>query len=258
MSNYRYPIIACVFILFVAALAFYGPIPQDVTYHNYADQRTLFGIPNFWDVVSNIPFLFIGIWGLRESLKNWSKRPGTVAKLIPVILSCAIFTACFGSAQYHLAPDNLSLAWDRLPMTLMFMPIFSLLIYDFIGRKQGEYAFYTLLPLGIFSVFYWRYTESIGAGDLRLYAFVQFFPMLIAPFILWLFPKKKTYVKYILYILFWYCMAKICEHFDHEVYALTAEIWSGHTIKHLLSAISLVYVVKLFKGWESESLSIDA
>ena len=76
-------------------------------------------------------------------------------------------------------------------MTLMFMPMFSLLIYNFIGRKEGQIAFYVLIP-GVFSDFYCQYTESIGQGDLRFYVFVQFFPMLIAPVILWLFSKRTT------------------------------------------------------------------
>lgn len=40
------------------------PIPQSLAYHNFADQRTFFGIPNFLDVVSNLPFLIVGMGGL--------------------------------------------------------------------------------------------------------------------------------------------------------------------------------------------------
>ena len=39
------------------------PIPQDQSYHHFADQRTVLGIPNFWNVVSNIPFIAIGAVG---------------------------------------------------------------------------------------------------------------------------------------------------------------------------------------------------
>src|SRR5215470_10086220 len=38
-------------------------IPQPVTYHNFADHRSWLGIPNFGDVVSNLPFALVGIWG---------------------------------------------------------------------------------------------------------------------------------------------------------------------------------------------------
>jgi hypothetical protein len=46
--------------LIVVSLAGLLPLPpllQDQSYHQFADQRELFGIPNFWNVVSNLPFV---------------------------------------------------------------------------------------------------------------------------------------------------------------------------------------------------------
>ncbi|MDF1695337.1 MAG: hypothetical protein P1U56_05880 [Saprospiraceae bacterium] len=249
MNKYRYLIILSVFIVFVGILLYLDPVPQDLNYHDFADQRYQFGVPNFWDVMSNVPMFFLGSYGLYLSLRNFSLRPDIVAKLIPLILCLGIFTACFGSMYYHWAPDNNTLVWDRLPMTLMFMPIFSLLLYDFVGKRVGQYAFWILVPFGVFSIYYWQYTESIGQGDLRFYVFVQFFPMVIAPFILWLFPKKTTYVKYIVYILAWYVVAKLCEQYDDAIFDALG-FWSGHTIKHLVGAISLYYILKLIVAWE--------
>jgi hypothetical protein len=253
MHTYRYHIIFIVTLLFVGVLFMIGPIPQDLDYHDFADKRKIAGIPNFWDVMSNLPMFFLGSYGLYLSLKNYFMRPDIVAKLIPLILCLGIFLACFGSAYYHWSPDNNTLVWDRLPMTLMFMPIFSLLIYDFVGTKIGQIAFWILIPVGIFSIFYWQHTESIGQGDLRFYVFVQFFPMVIAPFVLLLFPKKTVYVKYIILILCWYIVAKVCEHFDDAIYEALS-FWSGHTIKHLVGAISLFYVLKLIVSWEKTFL----
>lgn len=251
MKAYRYQIIVIVFILFVGVLCLLPAIPQDLAYHDFGDKRNFFGVPHFWDVMSNIPMFFIGVYGTWWSIKTWSNRPGFVAKWLPIVLCAGMYMACFGSMYYHWAPDNDTLVWDRLPMTLMFMPIFSLLLYDFVGRKVGEWAFFLLIPLGIFSVFYWQYTESIGEGDLRFYVFVQFFPMLIAPFILWLFPKKTSYVRYIWYILAWYIAAKLCEHFDKAIFEMLG-FWSGHTLKHLISAVSLYYVLQLMMAWGEE------
>lgn len=230
------------------------PIPQDINYHNFADSRTIFGIPNFWDVISNLPMFFIGLYGFWVSSKYVSQRPDFVSKTLPFVLCLGIFSASFGSAYYHWAPDNQTLVWDRLPMTLMFMPLFSLVIYDFIGKEEGRWAFFVTIPLGIFSVLYWQYTESIGQGDLRLYGFVQFFPMLAFPLVLWLFPKKVPYLKYIILLLVWYIIAKLAEHFDVAIFELLG-FWSGHTIKHLVSAIALVYVIKFLIFWEKELLS---
>ena len=42
------------------------PMFQNQNYHDFADQRTLFSIPHFWNVVSNIPFIGIGAAGLWQ------------------------------------------------------------------------------------------------------------------------------------------------------------------------------------------------
>src|SRR5262249_24922759 len=95
----------------LAALLLLVPvIPHSQDYHQFADQRTLLGIPNFWNVVSNIPFAAIGAAGL------WRYRddPATI------ILFSGIFLTGFGSAYYHWKPNNDALFWDRLPMALSF------------------------------------------------------------------------------------------------------------------------------------------
>ncbi len=225
-----------------------GPIPQDPAYHDFADQRPFFGIPNWWNVVSNLPMLFLGAFGLWRSLSDWPHRTDLVARLIPLVLSLGILSASAGSAYYHWAPDNLTLVWDRLPMTLMFMPLFALLIYDFIGKKEGSLAFWLLVPLGIFSVFYWWQTEASGHGDLRCYAFVQFFPMAAAALLVLFTPKKIAYTRYLLLVLGWYVAAKLCEHFDDAVFDFL-KFWSGHTVKHLLASVSLFYVLRIVDKW---------
>lgn len=240
-------------VVFVTVLALKGPIPQDPAYHDFADQRTMLGIPHFWNVVSNVPMFFIGLAALIRFSKWLSNRPDFASKWIPIVLAFGVFITSFGSAYYHYAPDNQTLVWDRAPMTLMFMPVFSLLIYDFINPRWGFWAFLISVPLGLFSIACWQHTESIGQGDLRFYAFVQFFPMLIGPAILLLSSKKTGYTRYFWLVLGWYLIAKFFEHFDHETFQLLG-FWSGHTIKHLIGAISLYYLVKLVSAWDTTFL----
>jgi hypothetical protein len=51
-------------------------IPQDPAYHHFADTRILLSIPNCLNVISNLPFLFVGILGLRFLLGVESRAPG--------------------------------------------------------------------------------------------------------------------------------------------------------------------------------------
>ena len=48
----------------LTGLTLFRPLLQDQSYHEFADQRALFGIPNFWNVISNLPFIAIGVAGL--------------------------------------------------------------------------------------------------------------------------------------------------------------------------------------------------
>jgi hypothetical protein len=75
------------------------PIPQDQSYHQFADQRTIFGIPNFWNVVSNLPFLAVGAAGLRR----FRDDPATVVFFLgvfqtarPIITGIRMTAPCSG------------------------------------------------------------------------------------------------------------------------------------------------------------------
>ncbi|MDH4232811.1 MAG: hypothetical protein OEW04_12385, partial [Nitrospirota bacterium] len=48
-------------------------IPQDPAYHNFADRRAVLGAANFLDVISNLPFVFVGIYGLYVLRRLWKK-----------------------------------------------------------------------------------------------------------------------------------------------------------------------------------------
>ncbi len=97
MSISPLAIISALLLLASLGLGLADPIPQNPAYHDYGDQRVILGIPYFWNVVSNLPMLFIGSYGLWQCARNWSHRPAGVARLIPLVLSFGIFITCFGS-----------------------------------------------------------------------------------------------------------------------------------------------------------------
>jgi hypothetical protein len=216
------------------------PVPQDPAYHQFADQRTLLGIPNFWNVMTNIPFLFIGAAGMLASARRAS---GSLPDLLPAyfVFFAGVFLVAFGSGWYHLVPSNSSLVWDRLPMTLSFMAFFTALIGENISLRWGKLLLWPLLCVGLFSVFYWIYTEEQGRGDLRLYGLVQFLPMLLIPIILLTFRSSLTEMKWIWFAGLAYLAAKLVEFWDTGLYVLLG--FSGHSIKHLLAALGAYFVL---------------
>lgn len=227
-------------IITLMVYLFIPRIPQWDSYHQFADARKVGGIPNFWNVVSNIPFLLVAILGVISLQQQW-KNNNLAAKeaIVFLILFLGVFLIGIGSSYYHWAPDNDSLVWDRIPITIVFMSLLSLTIMERINFNLGFWLFIPLIALGIFSVLYWYWTELSGLGDLRLYGLVQFYAIFLIVFILFLFPQPYPPLKTYVWMVVFYMIAKILEHFDPMIYGLI----SGHTLKHLCAAISTYFIV---------------
>lgn len=188
-------------------------------------------------MASNLPFLVIGLWGLAyvQYHGDASCLPG----LQPAysVFFTGVFLTAFGSGYYHLAPANEPLIWDRLPMTIGFAGLFSIIIGEFISVRGGRRMLIPLLVIGIASVVYWAFTETRGAGDLRPYAVVQFLPMLLIPIILLTHKPSIGAARYYWLMILFYVLAKLFEQFDAAVYD-AGRLVSGHTLKHLFASMT--------------------
>ncbi|HEY4111560.1 ceramidase domain-containing protein [Puia sp.] len=220
------------------------PIAQTPEFHNFADTRSLLGIVNAGNVLSNIPFLIIGIYGLV--LVSRSPSPFAIRAIYAMLFVGVLLTG-LGSAYYHWDPNNDRLVWDRIPMTIVFMSFLAATITELASRKVGVMLLLPLVALGIASVLWWHYTETAGKGDLRLYFWVQFYPMLAIPLLLLLYykPTIKAIIPSLIWIVVWYVIAKIFEQLDFQIYHAIAV--SGHTLKHLAAAASTGYFVHLYR-----------
>jgi len=220
------------------------PIPQPLSYHNFADHRSWLGIPNFGDVISNLPFAVVGFWGLIVLF-----RPEAVQftdhceRWLYLIMFAALILTAFGSGYYHRAPDNARLVWDRIPIMIVFMALLPAVIAERVSVNTG----FALLPLfeilGIASVLYWRSSELHGQGDLRFYAAVQVYAILILLLAL-LLPAKYTRGPDLAVVVGFYVLAKILEESDRQVFAF-GHIVSGHTLKHLAAAGAGYWVLRM-------------
>ena len=99
-------------------------------------------------------------WAWRDS-----RRDAAIA-----LLFLAILMTGFGSAYYHLDPNDQTLFWDRLPMAIAFMAILAMAVGERLDAKTGAILLWPLIAIGVLSILLWRWT-----GDLRLYGWVQFF-----------------------------------------------------------------------------------
>lgn len=225
-----------------AAPAFIGwsmllthPILQNPWYHDFADQRTIFGIANFWNVVSNVAFLLVAALGLKAFRSRSAFSEKWEASAYGLLLAGAAMVA-LGSSYYHLSPNSDTLFWDRLPMTIVFMSLFATTIGERIDMRIGRLSLIPLLAIGIASVIYWKTT-----GDLRFYAVVQFYPMLAIPLLLICRPARYSHELCAVAMIALYPIAKLAELFDHQLAFVTTT--GGHPWKHVIAAAALGFYV---------------
>ena len=245
--NWRHWLLLTVVAVVIAVVCASDPVAQSSDYHQFSDQRVIFGVPNFWNVVSNIPFFIVGMIGLgsmRGTVFHATQPNPRVAYHL-FFLGAALIA--MGSSVYHFNPSNASLLWDRLPMTISFMALVAIVVSEFIDKETGSRLQWPLVIAGLLSVAYWYWTEQSGAGDLRPYAVVQFTPLLLIPLTLLLF--RKPGVVWIWGIVLAYVFAKVLEHYDAAVYSLLGGI-SGHALKHVVAALGMLLLVGYIRRGE--------
>lgn len=245
----RVAVILALAVVAVAGMMVVPRIPQDPAYHLFADIRTCFGVPNFGNVASNAIFLLVGVGGLIALYRRpLGARFATFADTVPyAIFFLGTMLVGAGSAYYHWHPDNRTLFWDRLPMTIAFMAFTAAVVADRVHRRAGLYVVLPLLLLaGIGSLLYWTWSEEACHGDLRFYGLVQFLPLFVIPVICWLFPAHShTAGRYIVAIVAWYALAKLFEQLDVQLYDWLGNAVSGHSLKHLAAGIATACVIPM-------------
>jgi len=234
-----------------AALAwglFFPAVVQPQAYHRFADTRALLGVVNAFDTLSNLAFLLVGALGLlflwREHATGGSGRFRSPLELRAYwVFFAGVALTSAGSAYYHLAPNDATLVWDRLPMTIAFMSLLAAVISERISLRAGRLLLAPLVLLGLASVVYWRWSALAGFENLRPYLAVQFGSIAIVLAISLLYRSRYTHGHVIFVLAAFYGIAKVTEVFDREIYAL-GQWASGHTLKHLAAAVGIYLLLR--------------
>jgi len=221
-----------VLLIVITAMVLHGPMAQLADYHHFADQRTWLGMPHAADVLSNIGFALVAIWGLARLPRH---RGHAGYRLF----FTALLLTAFGSGWYHLAPDNARLVWDRLPIALACAGLLSAIWREHLGG--GRWICPALAFAAVASVAWWRFTDLLGAGDLRPYLLLQLLPLVLIPIVQWQAGAPRPQRRVFLMAMVCYVMAKACELADHAILGQLL-IVSGHTLKHLLATVAAALV----------------
>ena len=191
-------------------------LPQ--SYHNFSDKRTILGIPNGFNVLSNFAILIPAIIYYRKRNKN-------------NLLFIHLFLLAIASSYYHFNPSDETIFWDFLMIATT-----SMIIFNMINENKNEGLFYLF---GILSVIYWKMT-----GDLRLYLLIL---ICVPLYIIFKYYKNITLRKYIITFIITFILARLFEHSDNFTYQLTNQQISGHTLKHIIGSIGILSIVQLLE-----------
>jgi hypothetical protein len=235
----------------VATIAFFSPrMAQPLSYHNFADQRSWLGIRNFGDVASNLAFAVFGMWGLCFLVRL---RPEEVCahfrnpheSWFYLALFFGMLLTALGSSYYHWAPDNERLVWDRLPMAIVFMSLVAAMIAERISVRAALWLWPVLLAVGALSVLQWHWSEQAGRGDLRFYAAVQVYAVLVVLLMLFL-PPRYSRTADLAVVAGFYVLAKLLETFDQQIFAL-GHVIGGHTLKHIAAGLAGWWILRMIQ-----------
>ena len=226
----------------IVMLALHGRIAQPAHYNEFADQSTASGIPHAADVFSNAGFALVAIWGwltLRPRRASDHLRAGWPGYRLFLI---GLFLTAFGSAFYHLAPDNISLIWDRLPIALVCAGLLAGVRGDIRGGSKSEIDVIVLALYAVASVAWWAITDRNGAGDLRPYLLLQALALILIPLWQAIYRCPRTDRIAFATAMVLYILAKVAEVLDHEIASAFGFV-TGHTLKHLIATAATAAVV---------------
>ncbi|KAJ8774810.1 hypothetical protein K2173_017256 [Erythroxylum novogranatense] len=213
---------------------------------------TVTGVPNTLNVITNFPFLIVGVVGFILSLQgclfNISLR-GEVWGW--TLFFAGIVGMSFGSAYYHLKPDDARIMWDALPMMIAYSSLLSCFMVERLGQRIGLSCLFGLLLVVLLSMVYAR-----TFNDLRLCMLFQLIPCIVIPGLAFLYPAKYTHSKYWLWAAGVCILSKFEAAFDRKIYNANRYFISGHSLEHLCSAVVpvLLAIMLLYRNTRHQRL----
>ncbi len=239
LGTWKIVLCALPLVTVAGALVAFDPFAQPLSYHGFADRRSLGGIPNFALVVSNLAFFIVGALGFYECMRH--HPPG--AGLAWVVFFAGFILTSFGSGIYHWSPHNGTLVWDRAAMAVAFAGLYAGLVAEYVSESFEKPKLYAVFGAALGSVLYWHLTD-----DLRFYFSVQVTVFATAAVILIYFENTFRQKAFVLGASAFYAVAVVLEQLDHQVFSLSGSLVAGHTLKHVMAGMSGYWIYRMLKA----------
>lgn len=209
--------------------------------HPFADHRRLWGVPNAMDVLSNIPFVLLGLWGLARTRQ--ALMPASTQASLRLLWWGMVLTGA-GSACYHWAPSVATLVADRMGMAVAFAGMLSLT-----GSASQTDVWHQGARLALCGVGLASATLPLVNGNMAPWLVLQFGGVL---WLAWVAIALRTLQPILPVSYGWvvlaYGVAKLLELHDADAWQLSHHGLAGHTLKHLMAAAAVLPVLVAVKG----------
>ncbi|MDO5690934.1 MAG: hypothetical protein Q4G70_00430 [Pseudomonadota bacterium] len=230
-------------LLAVAALALLAAVLPatglPAGYHDFADQRALFGLPHAMDVLSNGLFVVMGAWGLLWLHRLPVGRLGVAQRGLATLFFIGLIVTTFCSAGYHLAPDHAGLCIDRVGMSLAFAGLLGLAVADRVGARAG-----VALAVGVSVAAPATALIAWLGGNMTPWAVLQGGGLLLLAGLALRRQQPRALGFSVTGVIAFYAVAKVLELADAPIFALTQQLVSGHSAKHVVAALAAWPVVR--------------
>ena len=233
-------LLTCGALLLLVTAALLPAIPQDQAYHHFADTRALLGVPRAADSLSNLGFLGMGLYGAFMMATRRLVFFSNALRASAAVFFLGFLATAVGSTYYHLAPDDAGLVVDRLGMVVVFAGVLGMAAAHRITERAGYASLVFALLAGPASVAWWAFS-----GSLTPYALVQFGGIALVMATLRS-PARGAGPNWTAFLAI-YALAKLFEIADSRIFELTHHLVSGHTLKHVLAALSVLAVTSALK-----------
>lgn len=208
--------------------------------HPFVDARVLWGIPNALDVLSNLPFVGMGVWGLYALHR--APSVATATRQAATVFFTGLLLTCLSSSFYHWGPDAWGLAVDRAGMAAAFAGVLGLACAERVSLRAAPWVWGSVLAAGMLAIML-----NFAAGVVAPWAVVQFGGMAV---VLWAATQRVQLgavgIRWTVLIAI-YVVAKLLELGDEAVFHATQGLVSGHSLKHIaasLAALPVIYALR--------------
>jgi hypothetical protein len=225
----------------VVGLVAWGPVGLVPHMHHFVDEGTWLGVPNGLNVLSHVPLIPIGLWGIwRVSRLPSNER---LRWIWGWFFLCQML-ATLGGMFYHLAPGDSAFIWDQVPKSAACSLFAFAFLAERIDRRFGESpAIAAALIASLLGGIWWLYSlHHEGVGDLRPLIWLEMLPVLLVATGAW------TLRGHLLSRQDWmrsqisFAVAQTVDWTDGTVFELTHHAIGGHSVRHLALAACVGWV----------------